>query len=982
LVSWFLLLFSVALGAPTAWAQYPSGPQVTKDGTVVVRQDYASLPLSSRTTGSYPPAIDFSYQLGRANFLRSEPGLAPQSSSRFFVNDQNRNLYILNKTDKSFTPYISFEEVFPNFVNPDYAEGLGTFVFDPDYANNGKFYTLHVEDPNKSGSAVPTNTSLPGLDVSGYTTTPAVNPPVGSVVRHSVLVEWTDSDLSNSTFEGTAREILRIGFSSTIHPMGDLLFNPFAQPSDTDYRNLYITVGEGGAGQQYGATHTIPQRLDALQGKILRITPDIALRTDDDLSPNGRYRIPTSGSDPNPFVSLTLTDLKKEIYAYGFRNPHRISWDPVSNKLIVNDIGLDSWEEVNLVTKGSNYGYAEREGMEQLLVTNDANNGKTGSQTSPPTAFPDPDSLTVAGISPPVTPVYPVAAYSHRDGDAISSGFVYRGELMPQLRGKYIFGDITTARLFYADLADMIANDDGIRTTLAAIHELQVVFDSPYDNPDQGPVARRLFDIAADEYARKGGIAGSVLPGGAPVTSGNDPDGIPYGGGRADIRLALGGDGEIYVLSKSDGMVRALVAAGTVTPPTISAVTASGITAGAATITWTTDEVADSQLEYGPTTAYGSSTPRVPTLVTTHSQALSGLTASTLYHYRVKSKDALGNLAVSSDQTFRTFAAPGTPSPFKGAPFPVPGLIEAENFDLGGEGVAYHDNVKGNAGGQYRTSEDVDIIVSSDSLGGGYVVNNFETGEWLAYTVNVATSAQYDIGLRASNDNWSPPPRFHIEIDGVNVTGSVTVPNTGSWNTFQWVGKLGVPLTAGRHVLKIVADQQYFNLNSIRVTAMSAPTPYSGVPIAIPGTFEAENFDLGGEGVAYHDNVKGNAGGQYRTSEDVDIIVSSDSLGGGYVVNNFETGEWLAYTVNVATSAQYDIGLRASNDNWSPPPRFHIEIDGVNVTGSVTVPNTGSWNTFQFVGKGGVSLSAGLHILRIYSEQEYFNLDAIQILRN
>src|SRR5438552_937738 len=340
-------------------------------------------------------------------------------------------------------------------------------------------------------------------------------------------------------------------------------------------------------------------------------------------------------------------------------------------------------------------------------------------------------------------------------------------------------------------------------------------------------------------------------------------------------------------------------------------------------------------------------------------------------------------IALLSAASLPIAAQTQTPSPYSGTPMPVPATFEAEDFDRGGEGVAYHDNVKGNAGGQYRTSEDVDIIVSSDSLGGGYVVNNFETGEWLAYTVNVATSAQYDIELRASNGNWSPPPRFHIEIDGVNVTGSVTVPNTGSWNTFQWVGKLGVPLTAGRHVLKIVADQQYFNLNSIRVTtAMSAPTPYSGVPIAIPGTFEAENFDLGGEGVAYHDNVKGNAGGQYRTSEDVDIIVSSDSLGGGYVVNNFETGEWLAYTVNVATSAQYDIELRASNGNWSPPPRFHIEIDGVNVTGSVTVPNTGSWNTFQWVGKLGVPLTAGRHVLKIVADQQYFNLDAIQILRN
>jgi uncharacterized repeat protein (TIGR01451 family) len=120
--------------------------------------------------------------------------------------------------------------------------------------------------------------------------------------------------------------------------------------------------------------------------------------------------------------------------------------------------------------------------------------------------------------------------------------------------------------LFYADLEDMIANDDATRLSLAACHELQVVYDSPDDNPDQGATNRRLFDIVADEYARKGGDAGtSVLPGSATVTSGNDPDGVPYGGGRADVRVALGGDGEIYILSKSDGMVRKLVAV--VKPP-------------------------------------------------------------------------------------------------------------------------------------------------------------------------------------------------------------------------------------------------------------------------------------------------------------------------------------------------------------------------------------------------------------------------------
>jgi hypothetical protein len=261
-------------------------------------------------------------------------------------------------------------------------------------------------------------------------------------------------------------------------------------------------------------------------------------------------------------------------------------------------------------------------------------------------------------------------------------------------------------------------------------------------------------------------------------------------------------------------MVRALVAAGTVTPPTIFTVTASGITASTATITWTTDEAADSQLEYGPTTAYGSSTPRGPTLVATHSQALSDLTASTLYHYRVKSKDALGNLAVSSDQTFRTFAAPGTQSPFKGAPFPVPGLIEAENFDFGGEGVAYHDAVAGNAGGLYRPSEDVDIVAGAGNAT-GYVVNNIQTGEWLEYTIRVGRSGLYLIQAKVSSEFANS--RFHIEIDGVNVTGPVLAPNTGNWDSFRFVGKGGVNLTAGRHVLRIHSEQEYFNLDAIRI---------------------------------------------------------------------------------------------------------------------------------------------------------------------
>src|SRR4051812_16613213 len=292
-------------------AQYPNAPQIAKDGTPVASDEYATLPLSSRTTSTYPPPINFSGQLGRVNFLRSEPAAAPGSATRLFVNDLNRNLYILDKGTRAFTIYINFEEVFGKFDNdPGYSGGLVTFAFDPDYPVNGKFYTVHTEDSAKPGSAVPTNAHLPGLNVPDYTPTPTVNPPAGSVAREAVLIEWTDTNGSNATFEGTARELLRIGFNDVVHPMGDVIFNPLAQPGDEDYRNLYIANGDGGSGEIPGSTHPTPQRLDALQGKILRITPDLNLHTDiSTVSANGRYRIQTGGTAPNPFVSLTLTDL-------------------------------------------------------------------------------------------------------------------------------------------------------------------------------------------------------------------------------------------------------------------------------------------------------------------------------------------------------------------------------------------------------------------------------------------------------------------------------------------------------------------------------------------------------------------------------------------------------------------------------------------------------------------------------------------------
>ena len=101
---------------------------------------------------------------------------------------------------------------------------------------------------------------------------------------------------------------------------------------------------------------------------------------------------------------------------------------------------------MDIVAKGGNYGYSEREGDEVLIVPG---GGKTGTQSNPQVPFPGSDLLTVEGIEKPVAPIYPVAVYSHEEGDSIGSGFVYRGKKMPQMVGKYIFSDMTTGRLFY-----------------------------------------------------------------------------------------------------------------------------------------------------------------------------------------------------------------------------------------------------------------------------------------------------------------------------------------------------------------------------------------------------------------------------------------------------------------------------------------------------------------------------------------------------
>ncbi len=495
-------------------------------------EDYAPLPITGELDGQNTRG-----QLARVNVLHDEPG-----GRRFFVNDLNGPLYILDKQTKTFTVYLDFNGLggrpglFPKFTfERNFATGLTNFVFDPDYARNGVFYTLHMEDPNGASSPAPKPGSVPGLDLAGYTTTPAVPTPTveGRIEREVVLVEWTDRNPANTTFEGTARELLRVQHPLPQHPLGELTFNPVARRGDPDWRVLYLGAGDSGSGDQRDSRRINPQRLDTLVGKILRIVPDLREHTKTStVSENGRYRIP----DDNPFTALE--GARKEIWAYGLRNPHRLIWDvdparPKEPRLLAFHIGLVSWETVVVIRKGGNYGWPLREGTQARAL--DGLGPIPADDTIPIQVS---DTLTRGSAKP----TYPILQYPHRagGGDAIANGFIYRGRQVPALKDKLVFGDITTGRVWYADRAALLAADDGDPDSVAPIHEM-----------DTG-----LRELVARAYRRRGG-KGAELPGAAQIS----------GRGRVDLRFAVDEAGELYVLTKPDGMIRKVVGATVTTAP-------------------------------------------------------------------------------------------------------------------------------------------------------------------------------------------------------------------------------------------------------------------------------------------------------------------------------------------------------------------------------------------------------------------------------
>lgn len=333
-------------------------------------------------------------------------------SGRLFITDQNGRIRIVDGGTLLPTPFLNLTSSLPMLAAGFDERGLLGMAFHPDYSNNGRFFVRY---------------SAPRAGAPGE---PCFGTSRGC--HEERLSEFAvDPMNANLADPGSERILFRVDEPQFNHNGGDLEFGPDGF--------LYFGLGDGG-GAHDGLADVPPshgpigngQNTNVPLGKVLRIDvngpPAMGLE----------YAIPAD----NPFAAGPGLD---EIYAYGFRNPFKLSFDDGpggDGSLLVADVGQNRFEEIDRVQNGGNYGWVTREGFHCFDPLN---------PNTPPAMC----SSTGAGGEPLLDPI---AEYDHTDGISIIGGFVYRGSLFPELVGKYVFGDFSTSfatpagRLFYIDI--------------------------------------------------------------------------------------------------------------------------------------------------------------------------------------------------------------------------------------------------------------------------------------------------------------------------------------------------------------------------------------------------------------------------------------------------------------------------------------------------------------------------------------------------
>jgi len=312
-------------------------------------------------------------------------------------------------------------------------------------------------------------------------------------------------------------------------------------------------------------------------------------------------------------------------------------------------------------------------------------------------------------------------------------------------------------------------------------------------------------------------------------------------------------------------------------------------------------------------------------------------------------------------------AEPVTPRPpprQSFAPNVVPGIIEAEDFDIGGPQVAYNEvDAIANRGGSYRTG-DVDIWPTLNQPG-GHTVGSTRTSEWLEYTINASDAGLYIVSARVASGEASPGS-LELTIDG-DLVGAIDVDNTGGW--WQWTNPVfgSADLDAGEHVVRLTwTDGADINVDWL---AFDARRPR--VASSVPGRVQAEDFDLGGQGVVYNDLDPTNRGGA-GPAEGVDLWPIRGEPG-GITVGTTRDGEWTEYTVDAARGGIYDFNLRVAT-GAAASGAIEVSLDGRQV-GRLAPEANGWWNwSAERVARA--DLSSGTHVVRLtWVDGAEINLD-------
>ena len=319
-------------------------------------------------------AIRVASGLTQPLFVTAPPG----DFGRIFIVQQTGQVRILNLTTGTMNP-TSFLDISARLTATNGEQGLLGLAFDPNYATNGKFYLNFTVPGGAFGNGT---THVSQFQVSS-------NPDVADTSNEKILLTF---DHPQNNHNGGW-----IGFS----------------PRSSDDHNLYIATGDGGNANDQGTGHIEPggnsQNKTTLLGKMLRIHVDPT---------TGTYTIPSN----NPFFGSAT--FKQEIWALGLRNPFRDSFDRLSGRMLIGDVGQDTREEIDVQQTsnpggGENYGWRDREGFIQ----------NPAFATATPTPTPNP---------PRVDPIFD---YPHTTGRTVIGGYIYRGPQFAALQGVYVFGD-------------------------------------------------------------------------------------------------------------------------------------------------------------------------------------------------------------------------------------------------------------------------------------------------------------------------------------------------------------------------------------------------------------------------------------------------------------------------------------------------------------------------------------------------------------